>query len=231
MNRELYGTPQSPNMRYMQNQPSSQVGYNDYGLSINQGEMKKSSEISDLVIFNGQAPEKDLLTNSTSKIQYAQLPPKNKSTSQKKLPVIYSTAKDSYGGAVSPRDRNSIEQHYSRQGKDLLESNNSEVFQYTQMFPQNNIENQLDSNGFHTFKCIPPESNPQTAKFIPPSEHNRENSRGKEHQMQYLSVPGQQSYKPFQQLESSSPRPQSRAGTSVSFSSGPQVPLSPRNNY
>jgi hypothetical protein len=52
--------------------------------------------------------------------------------------------------------------------------------------------------------------------------------------MQYLSVPDQRqqnSYQPFQQLESTSPRPQSRAGTSVSFSSGPQVPLSPRNNY
>ena len=54
-----------------------------------------------------------------------------------------------------------------RQHEDAIDSNHSEVYQYGQMFPQTAVENQLDSNGFQTFKCIAPENNPATAHFIP----------------------------------------------------------------
>ena len=48
------------------------------------------------------------------------------------------------------------------------------------MFPQTAVENQVDANGFHTFKSIPPDNNPQTAHFIPEEGSDIEERKARE---------------------------------------------------
>ena len=92
-----------------------------------------------------------------------------KSISQKKLPIIYHTKGESALGTAQGERRMVGSRAYDggRHHEDNIESNASEVYQYGQMFPQTTSENGVDSNGFQTFKYIPPENNPQTAHFIP----------------------------------------------------------------
>lgn len=98
MSRDHFLSQPSPHINFMHgNSPSRFVQHSTFA------DLKKSNE-SDLMIFNGQQPERDLyqLYDNSPKSSHNHFPPLPKSSSQKPLPIIYNTYNEGNQPRIQP---------------------------------------------------------------------------------------------------------------------------------